>query len=91
MRNCFHIMNQTLHTVSQSGIPYDMQTIDISSQIRARRAALRLTQQQLADSAGVSRRTIVALEDPDTQSGQLSSLDKVAKAMGCRVTLEPAQ
>lgn len=80
-----------MSTWDDGGIPSVMEGTDIADQIRARRAAARLTQQQLADLADVHRRTIVMLEAPNTDGGHLSSLRKVAAALGCRVTLEPAQ
>ncbi|MTD15112.1 helix-turn-helix domain-containing protein [Nakamurella sp. YIM 132087] len=59
----------------------------LGSTIAARRVQLRLTQQDLADLAGVSRSSIQALE---YGSGglRLAALVEVASVLGLQVTLE---
>ncbi len=63
---------------------------DWPHQIRRQRIALRLTQQQLADRAHVTRKTISVLESP-TQRGavSLSLLERVAVILGLAITLTP--
>ncbi|MHB1512105.1 MAG: helix-turn-helix transcriptional regulator [Acidiferrobacter sp.] len=63
---------------------------DWPHQIRRQRIALRLTQQQLADRAHVTRKTISVLESP-TQRGavSLSLLERVAGILGLAMTLTP--
>ncbi len=60
------------------------------NQIRRQRIALHLTQQQLADKAHVTRKTISVLESP-TQRGavSLSLLERVADILGLTITLTP--
>jgi putative transcriptional regulator len=57
----------------------------IRNQIRELRAARELTQQELADRVGVTRQTIIAMEQ-DKYSPSLETAFKVALALG--VTLE---
>ena len=59
-------------------------------QIRRQRTALRLTQQQLADKAHVTRKTISALESPiQREPVSLSLLERVAGILGLAITLSP--
>lgn len=53
----------------------------LGSDVRDRRRALRLTQQQLADLAGVSDRFVRSVEQ-DKQSVQLDKLVDVLDALG---------
>jgi putative transcriptional regulator len=57
----------------------------IRNQIRELRAAREMTQQDLADKVGVTRQTIIAMEQ-DKYSPSLETAFKVALALG--VTLE---
>ena len=57
----------------------------IRNQIRELRAAREMTQQQLADQVGVTRQTVIAMEQ-DKYSPSLETAFKVAIALG--VTLE---
>jgi putative transcriptional regulator len=57
----------------------------IRNRIRELRAARDLTQQQLADQVGVTRQTVIAMEQ-DKYSPSLETAVKVALALG--VTLE---
>lgn len=57
----------------------------IRNQIRDLRAAREMTQQDLADRVGVTRQTVIAMEQ-DKYSPSLETAFKVAMALG--VTLE---
>jgi putative transcriptional regulator len=57
----------------------------IRNQIRELRARREITQQQLADEVGVTRQTVIAMEQ-DKYSPSLETAFKVAMALG--VTLE---
>jgi putative transcriptional regulator len=57
----------------------------IRNQIRELRAVREITQQELADQVGVTRQTIIAMEQ-DKYSPSLETAFKVALALG--VTLE---
>ena len=57
----------------------------IRNQIRELRAAREMTQQDLADQVGVTRQTVIAMEQ-DKYSPSLETAFKVALALG--VTLE---
>ncbi|HWG18369.1 MAG TPA: helix-turn-helix transcriptional regulator [Acidobacteriaceae bacterium] len=57
----------------------------IRNQIRELRAAREMTQQDLADQVGVTRQTVIAIEQ-DKYSPSLETAFKVALALG--VTLE---
>ena len=57
----------------------------IRNQIRELRASRNLTQQDLADQVGVTRQTVIAIEQ-DKYSPSLETAFKVAAALG--VTLE---
>lgn len=57
----------------------------IRNQIRELRAIQEMTQQQLADQVGVTRQTVIAMEQ-DKYSPSLETAFKVAMALG--VTLE---
>ena len=57
----------------------------IRNQIRELRATREMTQQQLADQVGVTRQTVIAMEQ-DKYSPSLETAFKVAIALG--VTLE---
>jgi putative transcriptional regulator len=57
----------------------------IRNRIRELRAAREMTQQQLADQVGVTRQTVIAMEQ-DKYSPSLETAFKVALALG--VTLE---
>jgi len=57
----------------------------IRNQIRELRARREMTQQQLADEVGVTRQTVIAMEQ-DKYSPSLETAFKVALALG--VTLE---
>ena len=57
----------------------------IRNQIRELRAAQKMTQQELADRVGVTRQTVIAMEQ-DKYSPSLETAFRVAMVMG--VTLE---
>jgi putative transcriptional regulator len=57
----------------------------IRNQIRELRAAHQITQQELADKVGVTRQTVIAMEQ-DKYSPSLETAFKVAMALG--VSLE---
>jgi putative transcriptional regulator len=57
----------------------------IRNQIRELRAAQSMTQQDLADQVGVTRQTVIAIEQ-DKYSPSLETAFKVARALG--VSLE---
>src|SRR5687767_7103614 len=56
----------------------------INNSLRATRARLRLSQQQLADAAGVTRQTIGGIEGGHYAPSAAVAL-RIAKALGCRV------
>jgi putative transcriptional regulator len=53
----------------------------IRNQIRELRAARQMTQQELADRVGVTRQTVIAMEQ-DKYSPSLETAFKVARALG---------
>jgi transcriptional regulator with XRE-family HTH domain len=53
------------------------------------RAAAGLTQQEVADRAGISRQTVAKLENGDFEHARISTLLKVASVLGYEVELEP--
>jgi len=53
----------------------------------ARRRELQLTQSELAQRAGVSRRTIIALESGDTDIGMLRFI-RILESLGLRISLQ---
>lgn len=53
----------------------------IQNQIRELRAARQMTQQDLADRVGVTRQTVIAMEQ-DKYSPSLETAFKVARALG---------
>ena len=53
----------------------------VAAQIRAERAALRVTQQQMADPSGLSRITVIRLENGD-RVADTTQLARVCKAAG---------
>jgi putative transcriptional regulator len=57
----------------------------IRNQIRELRAERKMTQQELADQVGVTRQTVIAIEQ-DKYSPSLETAFKVARVLG--VTLE---
>ncbi len=59
----------------------------ISESIRERRIELGLTQQELADYAGVSLRMIVSIENGKANPS-LSAVKKIAEVLGLKLVLE---
>jgi HTH-type transcriptional regulator/antitoxin HipB len=60
--------------------------VGLGTQLEQRRNALELTQQQVADLAGVSRRSIIAVEGGDPTS--LNTLLSVLDVLGLQITLQ---
>lgn len=60
----------------------------VSMQLQEMREREGLTQQEVADRAGTSRSVIARLEQPDYEQHTLSTLRKVAGAMGYDVELD---
>ena len=60
---------------------------DLGARLAARRLALNLTQAQLADEAGVSKRTIERLESGATAT-QLSAFLRVCRVLGLQDRLD---
>ncbi|HLH34486.1 MAG TPA: helix-turn-helix transcriptional regulator [Alloacidobacterium sp.] len=56
----------------------------IRNQIRELRAARNMTQQELADKVGVTRQTVIAIEQ-DRYSPSLETAFKVATVLGVRL------
>jgi putative transcriptional regulator len=56
----------------------------IRNQIRELRAARNLTQQELADQVGVTRQTVIAMEQ-DKYSPSLETAFKVARVLGVKL------
>ncbi|WP_460744391.1 helix-turn-helix domain-containing protein [Mariniluteicoccus endophyticus] len=59
----------------------------MTERLRERRVALHLTQGELADLAGVSERSVRALES-GKPTARLDTLQAVAAALGLRLVLE---
>jgi len=55
-------------------------------QIRAARAVLKWTREDLAQASGVTRQTIHRIETSDAIPPSLRTLRKIADALGCNVT-----
>ena len=62
--------------------------LDIVMKLNEMREQAGLTQQQLADRAGTSRSVIARLESPGYDKHTLTTLDKVAGAMGYAVRVD---
>jgi DNA-binding XRE family transcriptional regulator len=60
--------------------------LELGTQVAQRRNALELTQQQVADLAGVSRRSIIAVESGDPTS--LNTLLSILDVLGLQITLQ---
>jgi len=70
----------------------DMDEIDVSSSIVARRKALGLTQAQLAQLAGVNRGTVSALENlAETRGVTVKTLLAALGVLGLTLHVEPAR
>lgn len=63
--------------------------LDIGYAIKDRRAQLGLTQAQVADAAGVSKRCLWSLELGQNPGVQLDKLTAVLKVMGLDLTITP--
>lgn len=82
----------TLDTVSSlhyypqesKGVAMDHERSELIVRVREHRQALRLTQQQLAERAGVSRQTLVAIEAGRLTPSVAVAL-RLARALGCTV------
>lgn len=63
----------------QNGVPID------GAEVRRRREALFLTQEELADKAGIHQNTLVSIESPKTGPHRASfgTIKGLAKALGC--------
>ena len=57
----------------------------LGTQIRVRRKALKITQQELADLAGVSINTVVAVER-NAGDPKISTITSICKVLGLKVT-----
>lgn len=62
---------------------------ELGEAVRRERAALRLSQQDVAKRAGVSPNRIVEIERGD-KDPRLSTVEKVVGALGLRITVEAA-
>lgn len=61
--------------------------MDIGKQIKSRRKALRVTQSQLAEIAGISATTLYQIERGKVNT-TLDTLDKIANVLGMEVCLQ---
>lgn len=73
-------MSNILHN-ARSETPRSDVLVHVSRNLRRLRQAAGLSQQALAETSGISRRMIVALEQGDANVS-LSSLDRIAEALG---------
>lgn len=64
-----------------------MNTKDLGAQIKARRQALKVTQQEVADLADVSINTIVAVER-GTGNPQIENLLSICHVLGLQLTTQ---
>ncbi|MBO8433310.1 MAG: helix-turn-helix transcriptional regulator [Bacteroidetes bacterium] len=64
-----------------------MNTKDLGAQIKARRQALKVTQQEVADLADVSINTIVAVER-GTGNPQIETLLSICHVLGLQLTTQ---
>lgn len=55
------------------------------TKFQARRAALGLTQAQLAERAGMHQTRVSEIERGDNLDPRLSTIEALARALGCRV------
>jgi len=62
----------------------------LGAAVRQLRTERKLTQQQLADQAGVSRRWLVMLEGGQSPRAELSKVFDVLRALDTRLTMSPA-
>lgn len=62
-----------------------MSAVDLGQRIRTRRAALGMKQSDLAEKSGLSQAYISRLESGGTGE-RLDDLEKVAQALGCRLS-----
>lgn len=53
--------------------------------IRGKRVSLKMTQEELAEKAGVARQTIINLENGLRADVKVLTLVKIAKALDCKV------
>jgi len=66
---------------------YIVNTKDLGAQIKARRQALKVTQQEVADLADVSINTIVAVER-GTGNPQIETLLSICHVLGLQLTTQ---
>lgn len=62
----------------------DFSWVEVGSRIRDRRILRRISQQTLADAAGITQNAVFRIEAGDTNP-QLSTLRQIAKALGCSI------
>lgn len=78
------------HANSASILTKESETARLGAQIRQRRKKLALTQQELAEIAGVSTRSVHALENGKSTL-QVGKLADVADALGLKLMLAPRE
>lgn len=63
--------------MAQIGVPV------IGSEVRRRREALLLTQEQLAEKVGIHQNTLVSIEAKPSYKASFNTIKALAKSLGC--------